>query len=258
MKQYMKTRPKLSRFSLLALCFLGQIYLPGLSQQSDSNKSDGFASKQTGVKGSASVVKSTDVGQELLLAPGIEQSQSLSPLSSLVSTGIDLRIEDSDLPLEGATAPKVKGLMIEVKNRTDRPVLFDGDQATAVIDSCRYTAAPLATVEKWRCRPPSFKNVLKSDLKATASATISIGAVQSIDDEKIDRQPIAQRYGCDEKRRQSELARFGQRVLFPGDSSEGVIYFPTDSSLKGALLTVPLNSFYNSNDRASKDTYSRQ
>lgn len=146
---------------------------------------------------------------------------------------------------------KFRGLKIRVSNDTDRPLVFDGDAASAAANGITYQPVSLVQLEEINRLPHTFSQKLSSDIKATTTATVTVGAVQTAEGFKSQFGPILSRYEGDEKRRELEDTRFGKRVIYPGENSEGILYFPINADLHGATLKIPTASLYDENDRAT-------
>jgi hypothetical protein len=119
----------------------------------------------------------------------------------------------------------------------------------ATVGSARYLPSSSTAIEPKKSPPDNFKGKLKSDAWATASSAALVGAVQTIQDAARQEGPILGRYGQDEARRRNETSSFGKRIVWPGDTSEGVIYFGATPSLQSASLTLPVNTLYNEEDQ---------
>jgi hypothetical protein len=167
------------------------------------------------------------------------------PLQAIVGVQATLTIMPGQVQLK-----KFRGLKIRVTNDTDRPIVFDGDNAVATAGGASYNTATLVQLEELNRLPHTFAQKLSSDLKATTTATVTVGAVQTAEGIKSQFGPILPRYEGDERRRELEDSRFGKRVVYPGENSEGVVYFQTDASLQGAVLQLPTASLYDNNDKA--------
>jgi hypothetical protein len=199
----------------------------------------------------------------LLVTPGIHPVQESAPLADILNQ-VPGKIEGQD-----SARGKYQGWKITVANNSDRPLLFDGDAAVSL---SMPGAAPTPCVSMERLaelsvlpeQSPSFKKRLVTDVKATAVAAVTVGWAQTIHDQKQGSGPIVAanggRYGLDEQRREDQLRRFGKRVLWPGDSTEGVIYFapPADtgnrrtSTAAGEApmkISIPVASYYDKADR---------
>ena len=168
------------------------------------------------------------------------------PLEAVVGVQASLTIMPGQVKLK-----KFHGLKVRVTNNTDRPIVVDGDDATAIIGGANYKTASLIQLEQINRLPHTFEQKLSSDLKSTTTATLTVGAVQTAEGIKRQAGPILPRYEGDEKRREVEDTRFGKRVVYPGEDSEGIIYFLTGDNLQGATIQLPTSSLYDNNDKAS-------
>ncbi len=76
-----------------------------------------------------------------------------------------------------------------------------------------------------------------------------VGATLAARDQANQKRAVRGRYGWDEKRREEQSARFTKRVLYPGDTTSGFIYF--DSWLEGEMtISIPVSDFNNDKDAA--------
>lgn len=170
----------------------------------------------------------------------------VSPLASL-STGIELNSESiANSPFRGLLALKVS-----VKNNTDRPLNFEGDETTLSLGELKLKAAAMQEIENRIMEPDNPHGYKMRSLENAATAAVTIGAVQTVEGQLKLVGPIANRYGWDNLRRSDLQARFAKRVLWPGDSSEGTIYFKTNKSLAGASIQMPVSSFYDKTDKTT-------
>jgi len=186
------------------------------------------------------LIPSNHIVKDIFLVPNIgPNNSSETPLSSIINKA-KLSIVGRDVITNG-----LHGIMISVANNTDRPLVFDGDAAIATISGAKYSAAPTAQLEPRKSPPDELKGKIKSDLWASTSAAVSIGAVQTVLDQKRFDGPILGRYEQDEDRRRNEESRFGKRVVWPGDSSQGVLYFAGVTTLQDAVLNIPVHALYN-------------
>jgi hypothetical protein len=169
------------------------------------------------------------------------------PLSAIIGRDVDFSIYPGRAP-----SKQMKALHVKVQNRSDEPLVFDGDHSLIAsngnqIATC-ITQMELDSVG----RPPTtFTGRLSSDLKASVTAAATVGAVQTAETLKKQYGPITKRYEWDEERRQNEESRFGRRLLYPGDTTDGNIYFKAGTSFSGNTLTMPVKSFYDGSDQAS-------
>jgi hypothetical protein len=168
------------------------------------------------------------------------------PLTSVIGADASMSIQPNEVMLG-----KMRGLVVEVRNNTDRPLLFDGDHATATISGSQYTATPVSSISDSVTPDRTKKQVFEADVKATVTATVTVGAVQAIEGVRTQAKPVLERYGADEVRRQDEIARFGKRIVWPGDNTRGTVYFSISKSLKGASVAMPVQSMFFPNDQTS-------
>jgi hypothetical protein len=153
-----------------------------------------------------------------------------------IANKISMSIEASDIAIDG-----LRGLSVKITNQSDSPVLVNADAAEITSPKTKLAGVPLTSFEIATGPPQGFKAVLRQDVKDTITAAVTVGAVQTIQGFQTQRKPILKRYGADEERRQNEIIRFGKRLLWPGDMTQGVIYFNTTNSFVGSLLEVPIS-----------------
>jgi len=185
------------------------------------------------------------------LNPGLEQepfsnleTKSLKPLAEIA----DGQIEASAIIENRGKVKSLQFIKISVKNLTDRPLSFDGDEAGLDTGKAQLKALPLNALDNRIKEPDNPKGYAGRSLANTISAAVSVGAVQTIEGEMRLLGPMPRRYGYDNERRHERQLRFGNRVLFPGDASEGFIYFRTAENLQNKFIELPLKAFYDEKD----------
>ena len=164
-----------------------------------------------------------------------------TPLATIAPEKLAVSIEPAQVALNN-----LRGIQIVVKNNTDRPVVINGDMASVMCGGQKMQAVSLAQIDVSTCPMVTPKE----QRKRFAEAALSVGWIPTIEDQKIQNGPILARYGCDESRRINEISHFGRRVLWPGDSTGGVLYFLTDQSLKGLTIQLPVNTLFVNTDGA--------
>lgn len=167
----------------------------------------------------------------------------LAPLASVGSTQIDFIVQPSPVVING-----LHSVQVTVRNHTDRPVIVEGSAAVATVGGDSYRCAPVTALEPKKVPREDLVGKIKSDTKATVTAAATIGVWQSVHDQLQMSGPIPKRYGWDEKRRSNELSAFERRILWPGDSTQGLMFFDSDQ-LDKAELVVPVESQYDKADR---------
>ena len=83
------------------------------------------------------------------------------------------------------------------------------------------------------------------------TAAVSVGIVQTAETMKREAGPIENRYEYDHARQKNEESRFGRRLVYPGDSTDGQIYFDSNVPLEDAVLELPIKLFYDSTTEAT-------
>ncbi len=172
-----------------------------------------------------------------------------APLKSVADSAIKIWAGPNDIVVKGK-----HGLRIKVTNNSDRPVLFDGEKASAKTLVTEYKCVDIDTFDELNMVPPTFRSTLSADAGSAVAPKLPVatksGKLSLLDSNKS----VLPSLDKDMQRKQSEQERFGQRILWPGDSSEGIILFPAEESLVGAVVSLPICSFFDSADQASVST----
>ncbi len=131
------------------------------------------------------------------------------------------------------------GLVVHVKNGTNSPFIFDGDHAFITINGNKIDPITDADLELMVARPTSHWEEAKLGLLAFAT----VGVAPTIKDELRSRGPVLPRYGADQMRREATGERFAMRILWPGEDTQGIIFFKTSQHLSGGQLQLPVVTF---------------
>lgn len=131
------------------------------------------------------------------------------------------------------------GLVVHVHNGTNSPLVFDADRAFITVSDRKIAPITDAELELMVTRPPSHLTEARMGVEDFAT----VGLVSTIEDELRSRGPILPRYGADQMRREATRERFGLRILWPGDETQGIIFFRTSTSLTGGQLQLPVVTF---------------
>lgn len=159
----------------------------------------------------------------------------LAPDKSSAPLSAKLTIEE--LTGNASISPGSHLLKITVVNSGKRALLLDGDNL--VYSNSNGSQTPLA---KEQIISPPSKNTLPGDTLEVATS-ISTGGTLPVTVDVINKakNPGPAFYGRDEKRRDLAEQRFGKRLLFPGETSSGELYFDKATSEQGQL-TIPVFS----------------
>lgn len=150
------------------------------------------------------------------------------PLTGYLST--------SELVGAAAIADDLKTITITVSNKGKRTLMLDGDAAWSSTEKVRQQVLLRNQV----IRPPR-KDLLSGDTLSIALSIGSIGVIPVVVDavQKNHEGGVAF-YGRDQSRRKLAELRFGQRVLFPGESVKGDVFLSRSQELPG-VLNVPVS-----------------
>lgn len=120
-------------------------------------------------------------------------------------------------------SPEGNVVVLQVKNNCKRALLLDGDNALLLSSDKTANQVPLKRNEI--VKPPAKVNI-PSDLVYVGTALVTNGSAQTIQD-FVQRRgaPQGLYYGLDDKRRQIAGLRFGKRIVYPGETSLGRLYF---------------------------------
>jgi hypothetical protein len=179
----------------------------------------------------------------LLVNPGNPAQQSAKPLKAYIGMSVTLHIDR-----RGIAFDSLRGILVTVTNEIDRPLVLDGDKAQGVASGKTYQCAPLTTLQQIIMPSHTNKDVLESIYRNILPAAITVGAVPTIKDFKKSRLPVLERYGPDEERRQVEQSRFGRRILWPHQKTQGIVYFETDDTMDGAKIEIPATTLFDTTD----------
>ncbi len=150
------------------------------------------------------------------------------PLTGYLST--------SELVGSAAIADDMKTITITVSNKGKRTLLLNGDAAWSATDKVRQQVLLRNQVIS-----PPMKNLLPGDILSVALSIGSIGVIPVVVDvvQKKIEGGVAY-YGRDQSRRKLAERRFGQRVLFPGESVKGDVFLSRSQQMPG-VLNVPVS-----------------
>src|SRR6185437_9575030 len=115
------------------------------------------------------------------------------------------------------------GLVLHLHNGTNSPLMFDGNRARITVAGQCVDAVTDAALEAVVAPPPTIAD----DAKVAIADAVTVGAYSAVRDEIKERGPILPRYGSDQMRREATLERFGTRILWPGDDTQGIVFFRT-------------------------------
>lgn len=177
---------------------------------------------------------------------GSHESQTPIELSSIIGKTVEIRVYPDDIQMRGR-----HGLKVLVKNKSDRALIFYGDLSIAKANGKEYKCAELDEFEDLSGSQPNFISRLNRDAGETVAAAVTVGSWQTVSDILKSKNKDLKRFGKDEERRRLSESEFGQRILWPGDESEGTILFAAREPLQAAVLEMPVRCFFNARDKAT-------
>jgi hypothetical protein len=177
----------------------------------------------------------------LLVNPTPGANAAPRPLQAFIGQYLKLDVERTDISFDG-----LSGIKVLVINETNRPLIIDGTSAQAVVGGKTIKAIPVEKLQQ--AALPAKQSALDSLMKKVLPAAVTVGMVDTIHDLKELKRPVLDRYGPDEVRRRIELSRFGRRILWPHQQTEGVFYFESDTELAGATVSAPASTLFDNKD----------
>ncbi len=179
---------------------------------------------------------------DLLLEP---QKKVMTPLKDIVADSVHVSISDKTMSLQPFT-----GIGITVTNNSDRTIEVNGDACSATIGGTTEKCLTMAQIESSIDLPDSPRHKYRKQLAASLEGAAFVGATLAARDQVNQKRAVKERYGWDERRREEQSRRFSKRVLYPGDTTSGFIYF--DTWLNGEMtISIPVTDFNNDKDAAA-------
>lgn len=156
------------------------------------------------------------------------------PPESPALTGV---LTKDELKGRAALTDNGKIVTLYLVNQGKRALIFAGDQAVVLTGQVQEKVK-----SQYEIIAPPKKTEVKNDVINVAISVLSDGAIPTIFDMATEYQADgAPYYGKDQARRKLAERRFGQRTLFPGESTFGRVYLPVNQAAKAtAQLSIPV------------------
>jgi hypothetical protein len=183
--------------------------------------------------------------QDLLLVNPNKSGQPPQPLQSFVGQTLKISVEHSRINFR-----KLAGVKITVFNDTNRPLVIDGKEAKAMVGTKTYQNVSLPVLQKKVLPSNSLEANAGRFVTDVVPATVSVGGTPTVEDYIRMEKPIRRRYGSDQRRRTTEAGRFGERILWPHQETQGILYFQTDEDLSQAKIQIPAHTLFDAPDKA--------
>jgi hypothetical protein len=150
------------------------------------------------------------------------------PVPPMVLTGV---LKKQELQGRANLNSDGKSLTLYLVNRGKRALIFAGDQAVV-----RNGQVEEPGQQQYDVMRPPKKVQIPKDVVEVAISLVTAGGLPAIGDEITQYQDDGTPYyGKDQARRKLAERRFGQRTLFPGESTTGKVYLPDNVSLPSQL-----------------------
>jgi len=234
-----------SALGLVSLCVSGSIFISivALADSKGATTSPLPGSSNT----TAPAFSSPDVFMtpDFLLVNPKNSGMLMVPLKSLMGTKLQWSVQRSDTMLGG-----LSGLQVIVINDTNRPLIVDGDNIKATVGNTNYLCVSVAELQASILPSQTTAAKLHRTVSRIVPAAVTVGLEPTIKDVIISKRPVLQRYGTDENRREAEATRFGKRILWPHEKTQGIVYFKTCDSLTGAKIEIPVSMLFDPQDKA--------
>lgn len=253
-------------FFALSICLLICPWAMGASQSTQHEKLPAAVESALGSQGDASMLGSTptlrgltDQNANVSAAPGAEavmtqdlllvnpQKEGIAPepLQSFVGQTLKITVEHNKIKLRG-----LAGIMIIVINDTSRPLVVDGDKAKIFSDNQTFETISLQTLQKKVLPSKTAQAQIGRFVAEVVPSFLTVGATTTTEDYITMQKPIRQRYGADQRRRLAELTRFGQRIVWPHQETQGILYFDTDTDISKVKVQIPVHTLFDAPDKA--------
>lgn len=179
----------------------------------------------------------------LAITPSLadESCKSLQkmPLNEITNK-IELNIEPEDVLIKGK-----HGVKIKIKNNTDRALIFNGENATARFHGSEYKCMNI----------DQFEDTCNLDLSdrdlPLIMPPVVIGGLQPAKSISSKSRSLRKSIEASENSLKKPPERFGKRILWPGDTSYGIILFNANESLTNSIIKIPASSLFDSSDQAA-------
>lgn len=145
---------------------------------------------------------------------------------------------------------ELQGFEITVHNASNVALIVQADKATAVSDGTTLSCAGKPDIRKAAFPQTSLSSKVKSTTIGIVAGAATIGAYQTVRDTITQSKPVVKRYGLDEARRQLEATLFGSRVVWPGDTRKGIVYFPPSDARPFTTLKIPIQALSDPSNQA--------
>jgi len=179
----------------------------------------------------------------LLVNPSEDKGHAALPITGYIGMTLKLDVDRKEIKFKN-----LNGLAVTVMNDTNRPLVINADEAVAKVGDKSYKCAPLTTVQLAVNPATNLGKVATDMVTKVAPAAATVGAVPTVYDFYKLSKPTLTRYGKDQERRVVESSRFGKRILWPHEKTQGIIYFDNKAVLEKAAIEIPVATLFDKKD----------
>lgn len=130
---------------------------------------------------------------------------------------------------------------LRLSNGSPTPIIMDGDNVKALFGGTSYAA--ISEPELLKLSGGQFTSSQKKTLAAVAVTTFGFAEPIVQDMMTTSKTDWTKSYGVDEIRRKAELARFGKRILLPGEELDASVFFRMTAEPPLDTITVPVLAY---------------
>lgn len=207
------------------------------SESAPTNPDQGMAG--LGAPGAGAIMT-----QDMLLVNPTDKSGKASlPITGFIGMTLKMDVNRAEVKFKD-----LKGLAVTVSNDTNRPLVINADEAVAKVSAQTYKCASLTQVQLAVNPEHGIGKMAMDMIFKVAPAAASIGVVPTAQDFIRQSKPPLERYGKDQERRVVESTRFGKRILWPREKTQGIIYFNNKANLDKATIEIPVATLFDKQD----------
>ncbi len=181
--------------------------------------------------------------QDMLMVNPSDKSKPSLPVTGYIGMTLKMDVDRQIIKFKD-----LKGLSVTVSNQTNRPLVISADEAVAKLGDKAYKCATLVDVQMTVRPPTTLKKAAVDIVTEVAPAAATVGLVPTVEDFYKYSKPPLTRYGKDQERRVVESSRFAKRILWPGEKTQGIIYFDSKAAIEKATIEIPVATLFDKKD----------
>lgn len=233
----------------LALTLIGAYFLPAYGQilkgpitetKGTTDLPQTSSDSMAGLGPGQNAVMTQDM---LLVSPKSADGKQPLPITGYIGMTLKMDVERKVVKFKD-----LRGLPVTVTNDTNRPLVINADEAVAKVGDKSYKCTTLTGVQLTVQPPPTLTKAAADMVTKVAPAAATVGAIPTAYDFYKYSKPSLTRYGKDQERRVVESSRFGKRILWPHEKTQGIIYFDSKAPIEKASIEIPVATLFDKKD----------